>query len=213
MTPDELAHSVTLPPELASKDCLREFYGNVQWGVRAIFDGYLKWFDGNPTNLFSLPPAEEAANMVRLVGGFDALTSHARKALKNGESQWCAPSLIFMIQFLMFTVPYGEPEGVRPLGQNINERENIQQRAVVIGAAGGIGQALCRRPSQDGWAIAPGGRSMADRHREDATDAESVKSFFDHALNHLERLDAVAVYVGSLLLKPAHRTSLEDMGK
>ena len=28
--------------------------------------------------------------MARLAGGFDALSSHARKALENGESQWCA---------------------------------------------------------------------------------------------------------------------------
>lgn len=90
MTPDELVHSVKLPLELASKDYLREFYGNVEWGVRAIFDGYLGWFDGNPTNLFSLPPAEEAAKMAQLAGGADALASHARKALENGEVQWCA---------------------------------------------------------------------------------------------------------------------------
>ena len=90
MTPDELVHSVKLPPELASKDYLREYYGNIQWGIRAIFDGYLGWFDGNPTNLFSLPPAEEAAKMVELAGGTDALISNAQKALKNGEVQWCA---------------------------------------------------------------------------------------------------------------------------
>jgi uncharacterized sulfatase len=90
MTPDELVHHVKLPPELASRDHLREFYGNVQWGVRAIFNGYLGWFDGNPTNLFSLPPAEEAAKMARLAGGTGALASHARKALENGEAQWCA---------------------------------------------------------------------------------------------------------------------------
>jgi uncharacterized sulfatase len=90
MTPDELVHSVKLPLELASKDYLREFYGNVEWGVRAIFDGYLGWFDGNPTNLFSLAPREEAAKMAQLAGGVGALALHAHKALENGEAQWCA---------------------------------------------------------------------------------------------------------------------------
>lgn len=90
MTPSQLVHSVKLPPELASRDYLREFYGNVEWGVRTIFDGYLGWFDGNPTNLFSLPPAEEAEKMAQLVGGVQALTSHAQKALEDGEAQWCA---------------------------------------------------------------------------------------------------------------------------
>ena len=48
------------------------------------------WFDGNPTNLFSLPPREEAAKMARLAGGADVLARQARKALENGEAQWCA---------------------------------------------------------------------------------------------------------------------------
>ena len=48
LTPDELAHQVKLPPELASNDYLREFYGNIEWGVRAIFSGTIGWFDGNP---------------------------------------------------------------------------------------------------------------------------------------------------------------------
>jgi uncharacterized sulfatase len=90
MTPDELVHYVKLPPNLASKDYLREFYGNIEWGVRAIFNGYLGWFDGNPTTLFSLPPEEEAAKMAKLAGGAHALFSHGRKALENGEAQWCA---------------------------------------------------------------------------------------------------------------------------
>ena len=90
LTPDELVHSVKLPDDLASKDHLLEFYGNVEWGVRAIFDGYLGWFDGNPTSLFSLPPAEEARRMAQLAGGTDALSKAARAALKKGDAQWCA---------------------------------------------------------------------------------------------------------------------------
>ena len=60
LTPDQLVEYVKLPAELADKDYLREYYGSVPWGVRAIFDGYLGWFDGNPTNLFRLTPKEEA---------------------------------------------------------------------------------------------------------------------------------------------------------
>jgi alkyl sulfatase BDS1-like metallo-beta-lactamase superfamily hydrolase len=90
MTPDELVHRVKLPPELATKDYLREFYGNVEWGVRAIFSGTIGWFDGNPTHLFSLPPAEEAKRMARLAGGEKQLASRARQALDEGDAQWCA---------------------------------------------------------------------------------------------------------------------------
>jgi len=90
MRPDDLVNYVQLPQEYDDKDYLREYYGNIEWAVRSIFAGTLGWFDGNPTTLFSLSPAEEAAKMVDLAGGADALATHARKALANGEAQWCA---------------------------------------------------------------------------------------------------------------------------
>jgi len=90
MTPDELVDYVKLPQEYADKDYLKEYYGNVEWAVRSIFAGTLGWFDGNPTTLFSLSPAEEAAKMADLTGGADALATQARKALDDGEAQWCA---------------------------------------------------------------------------------------------------------------------------
>jgi uncharacterized sulfatase len=90
MPPDELVGYVKLPAELAEKDYLGEFYGNVEWAVRAIFDGHLGWFDGNPTNLFSLAPREEAERVAALAGGIEALTAHARYALSQGDAQWAA---------------------------------------------------------------------------------------------------------------------------
>jgi uncharacterized sulfatase len=90
LTPDELVQRVKLPPELASKDYLGEVYGNVEWGVRAIFSGTIGWFDGNPTNLFSLPPAEEAKRMASLAGGEQQLAARAQQALDEGDAQWCA---------------------------------------------------------------------------------------------------------------------------
>jgi len=89
-TPDQLAAEVRLPEHLRDLDYLREYYGNIEWGVRAIFSGYLGWFDGNPTNLFPLPPAEEAKRMVTLAGGENGLRNAAAQALKEGDAQWCA---------------------------------------------------------------------------------------------------------------------------
>lgn len=90
MTPDQLVQSVQVPEHLKDLDYLREYYGNVEWGVRAIFFGYLGWFDGNPTHLFSLPEAEEANHMAKLAGGEAELMDAAVKALKDGDAQWCA---------------------------------------------------------------------------------------------------------------------------
>lgn len=90
MTPDQLVSYVELPDHLQDLDYLREYYGNIEWGVRAIFSGYLGWFDGNPTNLFSHPPEEAAKRMVKLAGGREALWQSAKEALADDDAQWCA---------------------------------------------------------------------------------------------------------------------------
>lgn len=90
MTADQLVKYVKLPDRLAKKEYLREFYGNVEWGVRHVFSFYVGWFDGNPTNLGRLSPKEEATRMVKLAGGKDRLLQRAREAFKKGDAQWTA---------------------------------------------------------------------------------------------------------------------------
>jgi uncharacterized sulfatase len=86
--PDELAHTVSLPPELASKPYLKEFYGKISWSVRAYFAGTLGWFDGNPTNLARLSPTQSAQRMIKLAGGEDALLKAAESAASESDHQW-----------------------------------------------------------------------------------------------------------------------------
>lgn len=86
--PDELAHSVKLPVELAEKPYLKEFYGKVAWSVRAYFAGTLGWFDGNATNLARLSPRQRALNTIALAGGTDALLEAANKAATENQHQW-----------------------------------------------------------------------------------------------------------------------------
>jgi uncharacterized sulfatase len=90
LTPDDLVDYVQLPARLAEKDYLREYYGNVEWAVRAIFDGYLGWFDGNPSNLFPLSPKDAAQRIAKLAGGEEVLLQQAREALNAGDAQWAA---------------------------------------------------------------------------------------------------------------------------
>jgi len=90
LTPDELVGYVRLPDRFVDRDYLGEYYGNVEWAVRSIFAGYLGWFDGNPTNLFSLPPKARAERMAGLAGGKDKLLRRAREALAGGDYQWTA---------------------------------------------------------------------------------------------------------------------------
>lgn len=87
-TMDELAHSVKLPPHLAEKPHLREYYGRVEFAVRAYFVGTMGWFDGNPTSLSMLAPAEEAQKFVKLAGGADAVIAEIADARSSGDFQW-----------------------------------------------------------------------------------------------------------------------------
>jgi uncharacterized sulfatase len=89
LTPDELVEVVKLPDKFAELDYLKEYYGNIEWGVRAIFSGYLGWFDGNPTNLFPLSDKEEASRLADLAGGKDALLEQAQASLLKSP-QWAA---------------------------------------------------------------------------------------------------------------------------
>jgi len=90
LTPDELVDYVRLPERFRDKDHLRPYYGNPEWAVRSIFNGYLGWFDGNPSNLFPLSPKDEAQRVAALAGGEDLLLAQTRAALKKGDFQWTA---------------------------------------------------------------------------------------------------------------------------
>ena len=87
---DELVEYVRLPQKYRDKDFLREYYGNVEWAVRSIFNGYMGWFDGNATNLFPLGPRQEAERVAKLAGGRAVLLERAREALAGGDAQWAA---------------------------------------------------------------------------------------------------------------------------
>lgn len=86
---EELASMVRLPEHLAGLPYLGEYYGCVDWTVRAIYTAYLGWFDGNPTRLHPLPPMEHAHKTIALMGGVPTVMQAALEALKQEEYQWC----------------------------------------------------------------------------------------------------------------------------
>lgn len=88
LTPDELVETIHLPEHLAASPYLQEFYGTVAWSVRAIFDGNLGWFDGNPSRLFPLSPRKRAEHMAGLAGSKDELAHQVEKAFHEKNFQW-----------------------------------------------------------------------------------------------------------------------------
>lgn len=89
-TPTEIAAEVTLPPSLARTWSCRGYYGTVSHNVRAVYQRYLGFFDGNPAHLDPLPPVDGARRYVQLAGGMQSLLAHARAAFEDGEYRWVA---------------------------------------------------------------------------------------------------------------------------
>lgn len=83
---DEIVESVVLPEELRTHEFLQEFYGTVEFTVRAVFNHYLGWFGGDPAQLRPLAGSERGARMIKLAGGESALLSEVRDALSKAES-------------------------------------------------------------------------------------------------------------------------------
>lgn len=88
LTPDAIVERVQLPAHLASSPYLQEFYGTVAWSVRAIFHGYLGWFDGNPTHLQSVSPSQRAQHMLQLAGTPEHYRQQLRDAFAQHEHTW-----------------------------------------------------------------------------------------------------------------------------
>jgi alkyl sulfatase BDS1-like metallo-beta-lactamase superfamily hydrolase len=89
-TGTEIAELLELPPALTGEWHCREYYGSVSHNVKAIYQRYMGWFDGNPANLWQHPPAERAQRYVEAIGGPDAALEKARAALAAGDCRWAA---------------------------------------------------------------------------------------------------------------------------
>ncbi|MEN0065198.1 MAG: alkyl sulfatase dimerization domain-containing protein [Myxococcota bacterium] len=90
LTPDELAATIRLPPHLAQHPWLKETYGRVDWSVRAIYDGYLGWFDGDASMLRPLAPEERAERFANAFAQARPLSEEASAALERGDFAWAA---------------------------------------------------------------------------------------------------------------------------
>ncbi|WP_462384166.1 alkyl/aryl-sulfatase [Pseudomonas sp. Marseille-QA0892] len=93
-TPMEIAEALeSLPPALAKRWYNRGYYGTMSHNVRAVYQRYLGFYDGNPANLNPLPPAEVATRYVEFMGGEERVISMAQKSYDGGDYRWVAEVL------------------------------------------------------------------------------------------------------------------------
>jgi alkyl sulfatase BDS1-like metallo-beta-lactamase superfamily hydrolase len=86
----EIAEQLELPPALARTWSSRGYYGSVNHNVKAIYQRYLGFFDGNPANLHPHPPVEAAKRYVTYMGGAAAILERARADHQAGDDRWVA---------------------------------------------------------------------------------------------------------------------------
>jgi alkyl sulfatase BDS1-like metallo-beta-lactamase superfamily hydrolase len=82
-----------MPPALQQAWSTHGYYGTVSRNVKAIYQRYLGWFDGNPARLWQLTPTERATRYVAVMGGVDQLVTPARAAADDGDLRWAAEIL------------------------------------------------------------------------------------------------------------------------
>ncbi len=89
-TGPEIAEMIELPPSLAREWHCREYYGSISHNVKAIYQRYMGWFDGNPAHLWEHPPVERSRRYVEFMGGAEAALARARKSFEAGDYRWVA---------------------------------------------------------------------------------------------------------------------------
>jgi alkyl sulfatase BDS1-like metallo-beta-lactamase superfamily hydrolase len=91
LTPNEIAEAIRkLPGDLDKKWYARGYYGVLSFNVRAVYQRYLGFYDGNPANLDPLPPVESGKRYVAAMGGAGAVLAQMREAMRSGDYRWAA---------------------------------------------------------------------------------------------------------------------------
>ncbi|WAC57262.1 alkyl/aryl-sulfatase [Gordonia sp. SL306] len=101
LTGPEIAESIELPPALETAWSTHGYYGSVSHNVKAIYQRYLGWFDGNPAHLWEHTPVEQAKRYVEFMGGADAVVTKARESFDAGDYRWVAQ----VINHVVFAQP------------------------------------------------------------------------------------------------------------
>ncbi|PWK34984.1 alkyl/aryl-sulfatase [Cupriavidus plantarum] len=103
-TGEEISELIQLPPELDKFWPNRGYYGTLRHNSRAVYQRYMGWYDGNPSDLNNLPPEMAAKKYVEYMGGEAAVLRRAKADFDKGEYRWTAEAL----KHVVFANPRGK---------------------------------------------------------------------------------------------------------
>jgi alkyl sulfatase BDS1-like metallo-beta-lactamase superfamily hydrolase len=101
MVGSEIAEAMVLPPALERAWHTRGYYGSVSHNVKAVYQRYMGWYDGNPATLWQHPPVERAVRYLQFMGGADEVVAKARASYDEGDFRWAAE----VLSHVMFAEP------------------------------------------------------------------------------------------------------------
>jgi alkyl sulfatase BDS1-like metallo-beta-lactamase superfamily hydrolase len=93
MTGIEIAEAMQMPPALEQAWHTHGYYGSVSHNVKAIYQRYLGWFDGNPAHLWEHPPVEQARRYVEAFGGSSVVVGLAERYIRDGDLRFATTLL------------------------------------------------------------------------------------------------------------------------
>jgi alkyl sulfatase BDS1-like metallo-beta-lactamase superfamily hydrolase len=96
-TMNELPDKVVLPKSLVDQWSTHGYYGSQSHDVRAVYNFYLGYFDGNPADLNPLPPEQVATKYVAAMGGSAAVLQVGKKAFAEGDYRWGAEAMKHLV--------------------------------------------------------------------------------------------------------------------
>lgn len=120
---EEIAEQLELPDELAHDFACRGYYGTLNHNVKAVYQFYLGWWDGNPAVYHKLPRAEGGARFIRAMGGVAKVMAEGRRAFEQGDYRWAAE----VMNHVMFAQP--DHQAARELQADILEQMGYQSEA------------------------------------------------------------------------------------
>jgi alkyl sulfatase BDS1-like metallo-beta-lactamase superfamily hydrolase len=89
----EIGEQFVLPRRWSRAWHVHGYYGSVSHNIKAIYQRYLGWHDGNSARLWQHPPQQAAKRYVAFMGGADAVVDKARASYQAGDLRWAAQVL------------------------------------------------------------------------------------------------------------------------
>ncbi len=102
---EEISEMIQLPTELENNWATRGYYGTLRHNSRAVYQRYMGWYNGNPSDLNNLPQEMAAKKYMEFMGGEKQVLERAEESFDNGEYRWVAE----VMKHAVFANPESKP--------------------------------------------------------------------------------------------------------